>query len=135
MTPQNLYKLIGVTYLFICLKTLLQILFATIFITEGYLNFYSLREQNAYSLKTILFYTFLYDFFILFLFYLAVFLLLYYIVKTFGNKIWIQVFYILLIYSSAMFIKEHGDFHIEYIIIPMMLGFANWWMFKKWLKI
>lgn len=135
MTAPKLYKLIGVTYIFICLKTVFQILFATVFITDGYLKFYSLREENIYSFKYILWFTILYDFFILSLFHIAIFLLLYYIVKIFGNKIWIQVFYISLIYSSAMFIKEHGTFHIEYVIIPILLGLANWWMFKKWIKI
>jgi len=134
MTAPKLYKLIGVTYISICIINVLQILFATVFNTDGYLKFYSLREENVYSLKLILFYILLYDFFILFLFYFCIYLLLYYIVKIFGNKIWIQVFYILLIYSAAMFIREHGNFHIEYIIIPVILGFANWWMFKKWVK-
>ncbi len=135
MTPQQLYKLIGITYFFICFKTLLQILFATVFITDGYLKFYSLREENVYSFKYILWFTIFYDFFILSLFYFAIFLLLYYIVKIFGNKIWIQVFYISFIYSAAMFIKEHSVVHLEYFIIPIILGLSNWWIFKKWLKI
>lgn len=135
MTPQNLYKLIGVTYISICLINALQILFATVFITDGYLKFYSLREENAYSLKIILFYILLYEFFILFLFYFVIYLVLYYIIKIFGNRIWIPIVYIAVIYSSVMFVKEHGDFHIEYVIIPVLLGVANWWMFKKWLKL
>ncbi len=135
MTPQNLYKLIGVTYISICLINALQILFATVFITDGYLEFYSLREENDYSLKIILFYILLYEFFIIFLFYFAIYLVLYYIIKIFGNRIWIPIVYIAVIYSYVMFVKEHGDFHIEYVIFPILLGVANWWMFKKWLKL
>lgn len=134
MTVVKLYKLILITYIFICLKNLLQIFYATIFITNGYLNFYSLGEENAYSIKTIFFNICFYDFFLLFPLYISVFLLLYYIIKIFGNKIGIQVFYILLIYSSIMFAKEHGNFHIEYIIIPVILGYVDWLMFKKWIK-
>lgn len=135
MTPQNLYKLVGVTYISICLKNLLQIIFATLFITDGDLHFYSLRDENIYSLKTIFLYIFLYDFLIFSLFYIAVFFFLYYIIKIFGNKILIHIAYVVLIYSSAMFIREHGNFHIEYIIIPIILGCANWWMVKKWMQL
>lgn len=134
MKSKNLYKLIGITYISICLKNILQILVGTLFNSKGELSFYSLNNENVYSFKYILWIIILYDFFLLLLFYIAIYFLLYYVIKIKGNKLWIQISYIAIIYSFAMFIIEHGNYYIEYTIIPIILGFSNWWMFKKWIS-
>ena len=132
MTANQLYKFICVVFLSVCVKNILQILFSTVFPVEGTLSFYSLREEHAYSLIYIIMLTFLYDFLLLPLIF-AIYMILFFLIKSIEKKFWIHILYLSIVYSLGMSFKDHGNFKFIFLLISTVLGIFNWWIFKKWL--
>ena len=135
----NLLKLIGIMYISISLKNLLQIFFGTIIKFDGVTKPYRLININNRSnleakinhLKLI----FLYDYILFaFIFYLWIFVILLFLIKKFGNKLWIQISYSLSIYLLAITYYDPFHYNILFILIAIFLGYANWWLFKKWIN-
>jgi len=131
----NIFRLIGIMYISIGLKNILQILFATIFtITEpkAIINLRKILslEQLCLSLKVV----FIYDFILLaFTLYLIAYFLLYLFAQLLGNKFLLHIIYMISMYVVMLFVNRI-DLNIFFLIIVFILGSANWWMFKKWLK-
>lgn len=134
----NILKLIGIMYISISLKNILQILFGTLSNSDHDIKLYkliNLRDETYYSnlltLKIILGYDFI---LLVILLYFWLYFLLYLIISLKGNKLWLQLFYPLIIYLITILVFDHFHPNILFIFIVIFLGYANWWMFKKWIK-
>jgi len=131
----NLLKLISIMYVSIILKNILQILLGTIFNSSKSTGLINLR--NFLGIETLYLnfkFIFLYDFILLVLFaYFWIYLLLYLVVLLIGNKLWFHVIYMLLLFVLLQLI-EQLEFSSLFILIALILGIANWKMFKKFAK-
>lgn len=128
---KNILKLIGIMYIFLVVKNILQVslgLFTTLTDIEMY-TIYNIHH-SAYSLAVIIFYDF---FAFVMMIYIWAFLFLYLIILEYKNKIWIQILYSVTIYLLAIFIFNKGEINDWFIIISVILGISNWWMFEKWI--
>jgi hypothetical protein len=135
----NMFKLIGIMYISIGLKNILQIIFGTIFNTDHDIKIYkliNLKRESSLEGINLLFQVILgYDFFIFVIVaYLWVYLFLYLMVSLIGNKLWLQISYPIIIYLITILFFDHFHPNILFIVITVVLGFSNWWMFKKWIK-
>lgn len=134
----NFFKLIGIMFISISLKNALQIFLGTLTnyseVTKPYrlvnINNRITFDTKISHLKLI----FLYDF-ILFasIAYFWLFLILYLLVKKFGNKLWIHFSYTILIYIFTITYFYPFNYNIIFIFITIILGYANWYLFKKWI--
>ena len=132
-----MFKLIGIMYISISLKNILQLVLGHFFSSETDIKVYKIYnlEKTVYTLKFVILQMFLYDFILFATFaYLWIFLVLYLVVSLLGNKLWFQIGYSLIIYLLTVFYFDHLSINFLFIIIALFLGFANWWMFKKWIK-
>ena len=134
-----MFKLIGIMYISIGLKNILQIIFGTIFNTDHDIKIYkliNLKRESSLEGINLLFQVILgYDFFIFVIVaYLWVYLFLYLMVSLIGNKLWLQISYPIIIYLITILFFDHFHPNILFIVITVVLGFSNWWMFKKWIK-
>ena len=135
----NIFKLIGIMYISISLKNILQILLGTIFNTEDDIKIYKLiniRSESSLEGVSLLFQVILgYDFFIFVaIAYLWIYVFLYLVVTLIGNKLWFHIIYTIAIYLITILFFDHFHPNILFILITIVLGFVNWWMFKKWIK-
>ena len=135
----NIFKLIGVMYVSISLKNLLQILIGTLTNYSEVAQVYrlvNLQKETSFENVIRLFYILLvYDYLIFtVLFYFWIFVILFFLTKKFGNKLWIQISYSLSIYLLAITYYDPFHYNILFILIAIFLGYANWWLFKKWIN-
>ncbi|SUX48773.1 hypothetical protein [Chryseobacterium indoltheticum] len=136
----NILKLIGITYISIGLKNILQILFGTVFNAEFDAKSYKLINlgmRSTFETKLGLIEVMLiYDLVIFMLtVYIWFFLLLYFFVQISGNKVWFHIVYMVIIYLTVTLVFDNFKPNFLFILITVILGTANWWMFKKWIKL
>ena len=126
-------------YISISLKNILQFLLGTIFNAGHDAKVYKLINLNMRStfdtklglIELIL----MYDFIIFTsIAYLWIYTFLYFIVNLIGNKLWFQIIYAIIVYLVTILFFDHFHPNILFIFIFIFLGYANWWMFKKWIK-
>ncbi|RMZ58474.1 hypothetical protein D1632_12730 [Chryseobacterium nematophagum] len=135
---ENFYKLLLIVYVFIFSKNILQIFFGII-TTSPNKQYDSLILINPlnFSNSTFIFYLLyfiLYELVILGTgIYLPLYILLFFIVRRLGNKISIHILYLLILYCMAIWL-----FNVEMdpfcILVIGILGFLNWFLFKKWVN-
>ena len=126
-------------YVSISLKNLLQILIGTLTNYSEVAQVYrlvNLQKETSFENVIRLFYILLvYDYLIFtVLFYFWIFVILFFLTKKFGNKLWIQISYSLSIYLLAITYYDPFHYNILFILIAIFLGYANWWLFKKWIN-
>lgn len=133
----NILKLVGIMYCAIIIKNVLQLVFGYLFTSTTDIKFYKIYniQQSIYSLDTVIILMILYECCIYALIYFAVFLILYFITLNYGNKLLIHIIYLVIIYCLIILtvgiVKE--EFNIFYLLIMIILGTLNWWLFKKWI--
>lgn len=134
-TLNNLPKLIAIMYIFILLKNILQLILGYLFSTETDIKFYKIYniQKSVYTLDFAIFLMLTYEFFLFALIYLLIFLILYFFTKRCGNKLWIHTVYFLILYSLVILMTK-DNFNIFYLIIMIIAGMLNWFLFKKWIK-
>jgi len=131
--------LIGIMYISLFLKNALQILIGTISNSDSDIKLYkviNLRSESSIDDLLFLFSTLIiYDFLLLvIIFYFWIYLLLYLIISQIGNKLWLQIVYPIIFYLISIIYFDNFHPNILFIFIVIVLGFTNWWMFKKWIK-
>lgn len=135
----NLPKIFSITLIFITAKSIFQFIFGTL-INAPIHPFDSLNIINgtSYSMDHFISYFYYYLLYeiIIFgtVFYFWMFVLLFFLIKKFGNKISLQILYLLIIYIFAVQIFNNEKVDIYPVLIVILLGLLNWWMFKKWIK-
>ena len=132
----NVFKLIGIMYISISLKNILQIFLGYLSI-ENDIKIYKIYniKNTVYSLEYIFQLIIIYDYFIFAIIaYFWVFIILFFLTKKIGNKLWIHISYSLSIYLLAITYYDPFHYNILFILIAIFLGYANWWLFKKWIK-
>lgn len=136
---QNFFKLIGIMYISISLKNLLQITFGTLTgysgVTKPYrlinLNDRSNLEAKLIHLKLI----FLYDYILFALFfYFWIFAFLLLCIRHYGNRLKIHILYFLIVYLLVITSIDPFHYNFLFILIMLIVGYANWWMFRRWIK-
>lgn len=130
----NLIKLIVIMYISISLKNILQILLGTFFNcseSSGLINLKKILSIEALYLRLKL--ILIYDFVLLvFIAYFWIYFLLYLFAQLIGNKLWFHIGFMALIYLIVII---SNCFDLNILFIFLILGYANWWMFKKWIKL
>lgn len=132
----NVFKLIGIMYISISLKNILQIFLGYLSI-ENDIKIYKIYniKNTVYSLEYIFQLIIIYDYFIFAIIaYFWVFIILFFLTKKIGNKLWIHISYSLSIYLLAITYYDPFHYNILFILIAIFLGYANWWLFKKWIN-
>lgn len=134
----NILKLIGIMYIAIGLKNILQLLLGTLFNSEHDAKVYKLINLDMRStLNTklgLIELMLMYDFIVfVFIAYLWIYLILYLIINLTGNRFWFQLLYPVIVYFTTILFIEFNP-NILFILITLILGFTNWWLFKKWIK-
>ena len=132
----NVFKLIGIMYISISLKNILQIFLGYLSI-ENDIKIYKIYniKNTVYSLEYIFQLIIIYDYFIFAIIaYFWVFIILFFLTKKIGNKLWIHISYSLSIYFLAITYYDPFHYNILFIFITIFLGYVNWWLFKKWIK-
>ena len=132
----NVFKLIGIMYISISLKNILQIFLGYLSI-ENDIKIYKIYniKNTVYSLEYIFQLIIIYDYFIFAIIaYFCVFIILFFLTKKIGNKLWIHISYSLSIYLLAITYYDPFHYNILFIFITIFLGYVNWWLFKKWIK-
>lgn len=134
----NILKLIGIMYISIGLKNILQLLLGTLFNSEHDAKVYKLINLDMRStLSTklgLIELMLIYDFIVfVFIAYLWIYLILYLVVNLIGNKLWFQLLCPVTFYFTTILFIEFNP-NILFILITLILGFSNWWLFKKWIK-
>lgn len=132
-------KLIGIMYISITLKNVLQVLLGTLSNYSEVPQVYrlvNLEKEISWSNKLgLLEVLSIYDYILFASFaYSMIYLVLYLISSLIGNKLWFQIAYTVIIYLLTIFYFDHFKVSFLFIIIALFLGYANWWMFKKWIK-
>lgn len=125
-------------YISIGLKNILQLLLGTLFNSEHDAKVYKLINldmRSALNTKLGLIELMLmYDFIVfVFIAYLWIYLILYLVVNLIGNRLWFQLLYPFTVYFITILFIEFNP-NILFILITLVLGFTNWWLFKKWIK-
>ena len=136
---KNFFILIVIMYISITVKNVLQFALGTSFnyseVAKPY-RLINLNKQPNFELKkNMIELVFLYDYILFALAaYLWIFLILYIIVTVKGNKLWIQISYTMIIYFIIVTYFDPFHYNIFFILITMLLGFINYFLFKKWIK-
>lgn len=136
----NLHKIFLITIIFIFIKNILQIFFGVVSNSPSrpfdVLNIINIFKYTKEGLMIYIIYFFLYEIIIFGVtFYIWMFLLLFVLIQKFVNRLSIQILYLLLIYNFAIQIFNDNKVEFYSILTVILLGFSNWWMFKKWIKI
>lgn len=124
---------------FIVIKNIFQIFFGVVSNSPSRpfdnLNIINILNFSNDSFLIYITYFFLYEIIIFgATFYFWMYLLLFVIIKKFGNNISIQILYLLILYCLAIQIFNDNKIEFYSILIVFLLGFSNWMMFKKWMK-
>lgn len=133
----NLLKLVGIMYIAIIVKNIFQLVFGYLSNSESDIKIYKLYnlQDSNYSYVFLIQLIFIYDFlFLAVSIYLPAYMILFLIIKVYGNKFWIQILYILGIYMLTIYFFDHGNFNILFIITAILIGALNWYLFKRWIK-
>jgi hypothetical protein len=133
----NMFKLIGVMYISIFLKNILQLFLGYLFSTDTDIKIYKVYDikKSSYTLDYVIELMLLYDFFIFVtIAYLWIYLSLYLIITLIGNKLWFHIIYTIVIYLITILFFDHFHPNILFIIITILLGMLNWYLFKRWIK-
>lgn len=133
----NIPKLIGIMYSAIIVKNIFQLILGYLSDAENDIKLYKLYnlQESSYSYGFLFQLIFIYDFlFLAVTFYFPIYLILYLAVIRFGNKIWIQIFYIFAIYFTIVYFFDKSNFNYLFIFIVILIGLLNWYSFKKWIK-
>ena len=136
---KNIFKLIGIMYISISLKNLLQISIGTLTnyseVTKPYRLINLTKRSNFEARLNHLKLIFLYDYLLFALIaYLWLFIILYLLVAKYGNRLGIHICYIILVYLIVVTYFDPFKYNILFMLISLMLGFSNWWLFKKWIR-
>lgn len=136
-SSNNLLKLVGIMSIAIIVKNILQLVFGYLSNSESDIKLYKLYnlQDSNYTYVFLIQLVFIYDFFLAVFIYLPLYLILFLIVKTYGNKFWFQIFYTLCIYLLTVCFFDNGKLNYLFMIITILLGVHNWYLFKKWMKI
>lgn len=119
-------------------KNILQLILGYLSNSESDIKLYKLYnlQESNYSYGFLFQLIFIYDFlFLAVIFYLPLYLILYLIITRFGNKVWLQIFYPVAIYLLAIYFLGRSSFNYLFILITILVGLLNWYLFKKWFKI
>lgn len=121
-------------YIFILSKNVLQLIFGYLFTSETDIKFYKIYniQKSIYSVDTVIILMILYECLIFGYIYFGIFLILYFFILNYGNKLFIQIVYLIVIYCLIAFSVD--EFNIFYLIIVILLGIVNWLLFKRWVK-
>ena len=134
------FKIIGALYISLNLKNFLQILFGTLSnyqeVPQPY-RLVNLKSRSSFEAKVSLVKLILvYDYTIFtLLFYLWFFLILFLIITLIGNKLLFQIIYALIIYLLIILRFDNFQFNFLFALIVVIVGYLNWWMFKKFIKL
>lgn len=131
----NFLKLILIASITILSKVFLQIVLGTI-LNLKLMPYDALKLYNGTGMifSDILYFLFIEFIYYFVLYYLWLYIILYFIVLKLRNKISIQLFYWLLMYNFAVLFFNDEIVNFYSIIVVLILGTLNWWMFKKWIK-
>lgn len=126
-------------YIAISLKNLLQVIYGTISNYTEVAQMYRLinlkKETSFDGLIGLLYIVFVYDFIIfVIIFYFLIYLILYTLIAKFGNKLWIQILYVIIIYFVTITYFDPFNYNFFFILISVIIGYCNWWLFEKWIK-
>ncbi len=124
-------------YIAIIVKNIFQLVFGYLSNSESDIKIYKLYnlQDSNYSCVFLIQLIFIYDFlFLAVSIYLPAYMILFLIIKVYGNKFWIQILYILGIYMLTIYFFDHGNFNILFIITAILIGALNWYLFKRWIK-
>lgn len=132
---ESIFRLFLIILVTILTKVFLQISFGTILqVPRKPINALELFNGKEITFSYLIYYL-MYEFFYIFLFYIWIYIILYFIIAKLGNKISIHLFYWLLIYNLAVLIFNREKVDFSSILIVIILGIMNWWMFKKYVKL
>lgn len=134
----DLFKVFCIMYINLFIKNVLQIILGYIFTSDTNIKVYRLYNisETIYDFFYIILLILVYDFLIFVkLFYSLIFLILYIIIRIFGNKLWIHVLYSLSIYIIAITFFDPYNYNIFFILIVMLLAYVNYFLFDKWVKL
>lgn len=124
-------------YCAIFIKNIFQLLFGYLSGAENDIKLYKLYnlQDSSYSYNFLIQLILIYDFLLLVIpLYLPIYVILFLIVKVYGNNLWFQVLYVLGIYIVAVCFFDSGKFNILFIIIIVLIGLFNWYAFKNWIR-
>jgi hypothetical protein len=134
----NIHKLLLTTIVFVFIKNILQIFFGLITSSHNkqYDSLILINPSNftGSTLKFYLIYFFLYELLIIGISaYFLIYICLFFTIKRFGNKISLQILYLLFLYNIAiLFFNVEINFFC--IVIVLALGLMNWYVFKKFIN-
>ncbi|PIF45736.1 hypothetical protein CLU96_2747 [Chryseobacterium sp. 52] len=121
-------------YIFILFKNALQLIFGYLFTSATDIKFYKIYniEESIYPIEFVIILMLLYECLIYGFIYFGIFLILYFFVLTYGNKLFIHIIYLIVMYCLIVFGVD--EFNIFFLLIMIISGILNWWLFKKWMN-
>ena len=133
----NLVKVIFIMYCGIFIKNMLQLIFGYISNSPNDIKLYKLYNlhQSNYSYSFLLQLIFIYDFILLAIsVYFPTYIILYFLINNWGNKLWLQLSYIVILYLIINYFFNSGNIDVLFLTIVITIGFFNWFLFKKWIN-
>lgn len=134
---QNIFRLVIIVYIFILVKNILQLFFGYLFTSDTDIKFYKIYniQKSNYGFDYVATLIFLYEFLVFSVLYFLTFIGLYLLTSFFGNKFWIHVLYLIVIYLAIIVAgHEIKEFNIPFFVIILLLSVLNWFLFEKILK-
>ncbi|RNA62667.1 hypothetical protein D1631_12350 [Chryseobacterium nematophagum] len=134
---KNILKVIGIMYCAIFVKNVFQLVLGYFSNSPNDIKLYKLYNlsQSNYSYGFLIQLIVIYDF-ILFAIsvYFPIYLILYLLINSGGNKIGLQISYMLIMYLVVNYFFNNGNCDILFVIITIVIGLLNWFLFKKWVN-
>ncbi len=124
-------------YIAIIFKNILQLVFGYLSNSESDIKLYKLYnlQDSIYSYTFLFQLIFIYDLlFLVVVLYLPLYLILFLIVKVYGNKFWLQILYVVGLYILTIYFLDNGNFNTLFIVITVLIGMLNWYLFKRWIN-
>ena len=124
-------------YCGIFIKNMLQLIFGYISNSPNDIKLYKLYNlhQSNYSYSFLLQLIFIYDFILLAIsVYFPTYIILYFLINNWGNKLWLQLSYIVILYLIINYFFNSGNIDVLFLTIVITIGFFNWFLFKKWIN-
>ena len=115
-------------YCAIFIKNIFQLLFGYLSGAENDIKLYKLYnlQDSSYSYNFLIQLILIYDFLLLVIpLYLPIYVILFLIVKVYGNNLWFQVLYVLGIYIVAVCFFDSGKFNILFIIVSLPIRWTE----------
>lgn len=116
---------------------MLQLIFGYISNSPNDIKLYKLYNlhQSNYSYSFLLQLIFIYDFILLAIsVYFPTYIILYFLINNWGNKLWLQLSYIVILYLIINYFFNSGNIDVLFLTIVITIGFFNWFLFKKWIN-